>query len=336
MKFFRLAACLLVLAFTVVSCSTDGLQHIIGETAEPPEFLDCKAVSSAEVVFNFSHAVQVVSLAFEPELETDSIEGGSEVKVTFAEDLGEGVKITADIVVEDSDGNTLNVIVSFRARNDRMPALIFNEFRTEYSKPKVEFIEFIALEAGNLSAMKLFIAGNSLSQPAYEFPPAEVKAGEYIVLHLRTVEEGCLDETGTDLTLSGGSDTQDDARDLWLPITAKLLHKTDALWLTDQDEKIIDAVLLSETSSGKWSSNEIAEAARFLAAKNAWLPASGEPDEDWVPAPADAVISAGTTTTRTICRDETIPPEPRSGNWYITATSSATPGKPNSTKRYTP
>ena len=325
--------CLWLPFLIFAACSTDGaLQQILGRNVEPPVFMECRPVSPREIVFKFTTPVKVVTLFFDTDLEVESVGEGSEILVCFSESPGEGVKITADILVEDADRNSLNVIVPFRSRNDRMPALVFNELRTEYSKPKVEFVEFLVPESGNLGAMRLFIAGHSLVKPAYEFPPAEVKAGEYIVLHLRTVEDGCVDETGEDLSLSGGTEAQTNARDFWLPGTAKMLRKTDALWLMDQDDRIIDAVLLSEASGPEWSSDKIAEAAEFLAIKKAWLPASGENTGALVP--SDALISSGTTNTRTICRDESIPPKPRAANWYITATSSATPGKPNSTKRY--
>jgi hypothetical protein len=194
----------------------------------------------------------------------------------------------------------------------------------------------MTLEAGNLGAMRLFIAGHSLSNPAYEFPPAEVKKGEYIVLHLRTVEDGCADETGSDLALSGGIEAFDTARDFWVPGTAKLLHKTDALWLMDQDDKIIDAVLLCEKPEAKWASETVAEAARFIGLQNAWLPSADDSADGWVPEPKDAVLTAGTTNTRTVCRDESLARQNRAANWYIAATSSASPGKPNSGKRYNP
>jgi hypothetical protein len=326
----------LMLVFTALSCSTEGaLQQVLGKSAEPPVFLDCKPVSSTEMVFKFSQAVNVKSLYFEPPLEVKSIGDGEDVSVIFTKQLEEGKKVTADIIVEDSGLNTLNVIVPFRTRNDRMPKLIINELRTENSKPKAEFVEFLSKEAGNLGAMRLFIAGHSVSTPVYEFPPTEVKAGEYIVLHLRTVEEGCVDETGKDLALSGGTDANNNARDFWIPGNTKLLHKTDALWLLDQDEKIIDAILLSESSENKWANNKVAEAADFLGRKKAWLPTKGEAKE-WSPSPSDAVLTEGTTGTRTICRDEALTQKPCAGNWYITDTSSATPGKPNSTKKYTP
>jgi hypothetical protein len=113
-----------------------------------------------------------------------------------------------------------------------------------------------------------------------------------------------------------------------------LLHKTDALWLVDQDDRIIDAILLSEKNDAKWSNEKVSEAAELFGREKAWLPSQDGTDE--LPlSPSDAVIAAGTTNTRTVCRDETIiPPKPSAGNWYITATSSATPGKTNSIKRY--
>ena len=317
----------------LAACSTEtGLQQLIGRGVEAPVFLDCRPVSSTEIVFSFNVAVRVASLHFDPAQEILSIEGGREVRVTFAEPLGEGMKMTADILVEDDERNTLNVIVPFRARNDRMPVLAINELRTDYSRPRVEFVELLALEAGNLGALRLFIAGHSLTKPVYEFPPVEVAAGEYIVLHLRTLDEASVDETGEDLSVSAGNEAQPDARDFWLPGSTKMLRRTDALWLLDQDDRIIDAILLSENADAKWSNNSVAEAALFLAKNNGWLPV--EESEGWIPSPADAVITSGTTATRTICRDESIDPARKAGNWYVTVTSGASPGRPNNTKRH--
>ena len=334
MKSFRFIFLLLVLVLTAYSCSSEGeLQEILGLNSETksPVFLDCRPVSPTEVVFNFSHPVTVVSVVFEPSLEIDSVEDGSEVKVTFVGNIEAGMKITADILVEDSKKDTLNVIVPFRARNDRIPDIVFNELRTEYSKPRAEFVEFLAMGAGNLGAMRLFIAGHSLSEPIYEFPPAEVAAGEYIVFHLRTLEEGCVDETGSNTALSGGTDAHDKGRDFWLPNTSEMLRKTDALWIMDQDDRIIDAIIFSENPDAAWSNSKVAEAAKFLGEKKAWRPLSNGDDgeEGWIPAPDDVFISKGTTATKTICRDESLPAEPRAVNWYITATNGLSPGEKN-------
>ena len=186
--------------------------------------------------------------------------------------------------------------------------------------------------------MRLFIAHQSLSYPFYEFPPVEVKAGEYIVLHMRSLEEGCVDETGADLGLSKAVDALSSARDFWIPGSKKLLHNTNGLWLMDQDDGIIDALLLAETADlgGVTAAltKTFSAAAEFLGSKKAWLPRSGDiAHEGWIPSASDAVITKGTSNTKTLCRDETMLPERRVVNWYITATSSATPGKENNPKR---
>jgi hypothetical protein len=223
------------------------------------------------------------------------------------------------------------VLVPLRTRNDRLPAFCINELRTEYSKPKTEFVEIKTGSAGNLGALRMYIAGNVKNPLVYEFAPTEVGAGEYIVIHLRSVEEGTVDETGSNLALSGGSDAVATARDFWIHGTDKLLHKTDAVWFTDQDDHIIDAVMLSETADPWWSKDQFIQAAELLFDQKAWSSSDGK-----IAGPADAVNSFNikTAMTRSISRDETVPDSNKAADWYITATSGATPGKPNNPARF--
>jgi hypothetical protein len=133
-----------------------------------------------------------------------------------------------------------------------------------------------------------------------------------------------VDETGEDLGLSGGIEAQSDARDLWVPGTTKLLRKTDALILMDQDDGILDAVLLCENPDAGWGARKgVAEAAELLSRQGIW---SSDP--------AVAIHARSTTNTRTICRDEGIFPAQGAENWYITVSSGATPGKANNVKRF--
>jgi hypothetical protein len=215
-----------------------------------------------------------------------------------------------------------------------MPKLLITELRTEYSKPKTEFVEFKTLEAGNLGALRLFIASNAKNPQAFEFPPVEVKKGEYILVHLRTRDSdtGAVNETGDNLALSGGSEALPDARDFWVPGSNKLLHKIDVVYFMDQDDKVIDGVMMS-ASPDSWGTTKehFVLAAELLHKQGAWLSVDGG-----IPGPKDAVGSNNTTATRSVSRDEAAPDTNRAGDWYITANSSATPGKPNNTKRYTP
>ena len=331
MHFFLAGICSIF--FMVCSCATGGSETaalILGRSSESPVFLSCKAVSETEINFQFSCPVRVTSLYFTPAIKLETVEDGSTVRVYYSGGPGPGERLTADLLAEDENGNTINVLVPFRTRNDRIPRLFINELRTEYSKPKSEFIELKTIEAGNLGALRMYVAGNYKEPLLYEFPPIEAAAGEYITLHLRTIEEGCRDELGSNLAESGGTDSSPNARDLWIPGAVKLLRKTDAVYLLDQDNRVVDAVMISETADPWWNKDYFAEAAEFLFRMDAWKSPDGK-----ICSPADAMRSVGTTLTRTICRDETI--DERTGtaaDWYITATSSATPGKPNNPKRY--
>ena len=335
MKYLYLIAVGICSAFcTVCSCATgtgeDIAVKIIGSKSQAPVFLACQAVSETEINFLFSQPVKVVSLHFSPAITLDEVENGSTVRVTFSGGPGSGERLTADLLAEDDHGNTINVLVPFLTRNSRIPPLLINEIRTEYSKPKCEFIEFKTLRAGNLGALRVFIAGNYKAPMVYEFPPVEVAAGEYITLHLRTTEESNRDELGSSLDESGGADSSPTARDIWIPGSSKMLHKTTVIYLLDQDDRVVDSVLLSENADPWWGKDYLAEAAELLYKADAWVSPGGK-----ICSPADAIISSGTTVTRTICRDETL--KENSGtaaDWYITANSSATPGKPNNPKRY--
>ncbi|MDR2070491.1 MAG: hypothetical protein LBP81_03610 [Treponema sp.] len=319
------------------SCSTESaLQQILSVSAESPVFIGCKAVSSREIAFQFSLPVTVSSLIFDPPQEIDEIRDGDAVMVTLQDPLPGGERIMADILVEDQRGNTLNVLVPFRTRNENFPSFIITEVRTEYSKPRVEFVELKMLTAGNLGALRMFIAASGLDTPLFEFPPAAVKAGEYVVVHLRTLDPAVVNETGNDTgatPYTKENEAQPDARDFWIPESKKLLSKkAGAVFFTDQDGRIIDAIIFSESAAGSvWQDEKMAQAAQLLGEAGAWAAADGG-----APSPADAVLSRNTTVTRSICRDEAAADRNNAADWYIAATSCASPGKPNNTKRYVP
>ncbi|GHV76722.1 hypothetical protein AGMMS49942_15430 [Spirochaetia bacterium] len=318
---------LLILAFAACTCSTEqAIQKVLGTGTETPVFLGVKALSARVIRFDFSNPVKVSSINFDPPLEIRSIEDsftqeGAAVAVNLTEALGEGERFVADLLVEDERGNTLGVLISFRSRNERMPGLLITELRTEYAKPKVEFVEIKTLSAGNLGAIRLFTAGTSMTEPVFEFPPVEVAAGQYLVLHLRTLDPASVNETGVNLALSPGTEAFPDTRDFWVPGALKRLRKTDAVLLLDQDGAVLDGVLLSENPDTPWK-EAMNQAAAQLTAREAWL--------------SPAVPTKGTTATRTICRDETTADTNSAADWYITGRSQASPGKPNSAERYAP
>lgn len=318
---------------TVCSCVTeigDAAKQILGNASEGPVFLSCRAVSETEVALRFSISVNVTSVYFSPPVQVDLIEDGDTVRIHFSEGPPPGERLIVDILAEDENGNTINVLVPFRTKNNRVPPMLITELRTEYSRPRSEYIELRTLAAGNLGAVRVFAVSNNQSM-IYEFPSIEAAAGEYITLHLRTLEDNCRDELGDNLEASGGTGSWPTARDLWVPGATKLLRKTEAVYLLDQDDNVIDAVMLSEKIDPWWGSERLAETAAFLYESGAWETSDGK-----LCGPAEAVFSTGTTATRTICRDETVEDSNTAADWYITVTSGATPGRENNPRRYTP
>jgi hypothetical protein len=314
-----------------VSCSMEEAAQILGTRSQTPVFLNCKAVSTQELQFRFSQPVRVRSFAADPPLPVATIEDGEVVRISLSQAVPGGEVYTADILVEDEGGNTLNVLIPFRSRNDRMPRLLINELRTEYSSPRSELVEFKTVEGGNLGGLRLFIAGNTKKPLTFEFPLAETAAGEYIVLHLRTLstDTGAQNETGDNLGLSGGNGAKAGARDFWLPGSEKLLHKTDAVYLLDQDDGVMDAVMLSETPDPWWTKDNFVQAADMLYQQGAWTSAGGK-----IPGPVDAVNAGSASPTRTICRDEAVADNNTPTGWYITVNSGETPGAQNNPNQY--
>jgi len=298
-------------------------------------FLGWKAVSGDTVVFEFSQPVTVAELDFAPDLEiAEVLEEDCTVTVLFEEDLAPGLRVEARLSVEDEYGNTVDVQETFRSRNNRVPEMLITELRTENDKLKAEFIEFKILSDGNLGALRVFIASTYKKPLVYEFEPVEVESGEYVVLHLRKLEEACKDEYGEDLSESGGTDSFPQARDFWIPGNDKLLHKSDAVYVLDQDDRVLDAVVfVINPGLAAWPlfSNQdfFPKVIEFLFSQGAWNSADGN-----IPVPSDAVNSSKTTPTQTICRDETTVENTRTkADWYITANKCATPGLPNDPKR---
>ncbi|MDR2966113.1 MAG: hypothetical protein LBU88_10110 [Treponema sp.] len=328
-----LGACILL-----ASCSAGdpvAAAFMVGRSSQSLVFLDSKAAAEDEFLFSFSQSVKLTSVRFEPSVSIDSIEEGSTVKVKLAERLPPGIKLTVDLVAEDEQRNTINVLVQLRSRNNRMPKMVINEIRTENDNPKGrgEFIEFVMETAGNLGGMRVFIFGNTAAarQTLYEFSSVEVAKGEYVMLNLRTLEAEAKDEYGSDLAESGGANSSPNSRDFWIPGSVKRIHKTSVVYVLDQDDNVLAAIMMSENPDAWWGRSEFADAAQFLFSKGAWKSAEGT-----VCTPAQAVITAGTTPTRTICRDETVANTKTAADWYIVYTGRHTPGEPNDPRRYNP
>jgi hypothetical protein len=294
---------------------------------EPLEFVSFNLFSRKEIHFYFSTAVNNISCTFTPFQEIECIQDGKTVKIILKENLELRTEFLIELNVEDDLGNSLSIEVSLFV-NDWIPKMEINELRTEYSSPRAEFIEFKIKSAGDLDGLQLFIMWNAKETYIFDFPAADVKSGEYVTLHLRTLASNCVNELGEDLSESTGTDSSPTARDLWVSGSTKRLHKTDIVYLQDANGNILDAVILNETPDETWDKNRahFAGIAEYLYNKGAWKSADGQ-----LPGPFDAVDTSTikTSATKSISRYESKENTHTANDWYITGNGGATPGQPN-------
>jgi len=341
-RFYLNMAVFCLLFWSVFGCSGDGKTGMPSPDPTPapdaPELVALEVVSRTKVDFEFSAPVRVLSLDFDPSLEIASIEDGRTVRVRLGESLEPGLRIVADILASDPHGNTFSERVAFKKYADDdndggeepesegiwngPPELLINELRTEASATRAEFVELRTLSAGNLAGLRVYVYRSGARAPTeFEFPPTRVEANEYVVLHLRTLENPAADAPAT-------------AHNFWVPGSASRLNKTGAVYVRDANGEVLAAVMISESPDPAWwegaSRSHFGPISEFLFERGAWKSAGGG-----VARPADAVIttSVGTAVTRSISRDETVNNTNTSADWYVTANNGATPGAANSPNR---
>jgi hypothetical protein len=306
-----------------------SLEDIDNDDKEP-EFMNYSIISKREINFIFSKKVKLDSILIEPYQEINKIDEGSVITIHFKEDIITDTNFIIELWVADKSGNRLHVYSPLYIENQNVQ-LIINEIYTEYSSStkRTEFIEFKVIKPGNLEGIKVYCASNNKTPMIYEFPAVNVRLDEYVILHTRNIEVSCIDELGENLSESGGKDSCPTARDLWIPGNNKLLRRYEVVYITDKNNKVLDAVILAD-GPDSWNKRPyLFEAAEFLLEQNAWYFTESE-----VRGAADAVDCSSIVgaTTKSVSRDEARANTKSMDDWYVTAASGTTPGLLNSKK----
>ena len=350
---------------TAASCriNPEGVT-IIGGDYSSPKLVDFIVAGTDSLRLTFSDEISLGKLYVSPssadeneflyskveqiDMETVDIgesraDNGIEYLLRLPEQTECGMEYVLFAEAEDKKGNTLSFSTSFYGYNEKVPKLLLSEVRTEASKPKPEFIELYCLSDGNTGGMILEIFYNKASSFKYVLPAASVKAGEYIVLHLRSYDEQkpfCVNEADSDDSVFSASTAVDscpDSRDFWYDDNVKLIGKTSVILLWERTKgRMLDALLIAESEKDGWLSAAAGDAAQSAVLADIWIDGA---------AISDAVCSDKTTATRTVSRqniaeiteaagspDFVWPVPVSASDWMVVATSQATPGKPNSSK----
>lgn len=329
-QFVRFAASML-LAAVCSCCSLD--EEIVsqwGMDVSCPHLVSLSPADETCVKADFTQPVRVVASS----LRTD-IEDGPDLPVAPADTAlstavsfllpaapGPGKKALLSATVEDARGNRLSFAVPFVGWNSRVPRLAVNEIRCVYSKPRVEFVELLVLEDGNLGGVAIENPGNAAS-PVWTFPSVEVSRGDFVVYHLRSIEEGLVDEVSPGL-VSAGTDARADAVDFWDDQSKAPLKKTGGILVRERvDGKILDAAFWAEDGKDSWPNPGLEAAAAEAVSQGSWGPDAGI---------GSAVPSLGTTATRTLCRDRFsggVEDTDSAADWRVCATGKSSAGAEN-------
>ena len=231
-------------------------------------------------------------------------QSGNIVTVAFEQAMEIGQEYEFYAEVRDGVGNTLTLAVAFAGYNSRVPALLITEIQTESLSQKTsekqagtyrnEFVELLVLKSGNLAGLEL-CSGYDGETKKFVFPPIDVNAGEVFVVHMRNRGNGCISETGENLSQAYSSYATDGIRDLWTDVESTTLgNKTDIIIIRNRaDKKLIDAVMFRAPEIQAWSKT---------------MPEyAGLVDESGIYESGDienAFVTDGLTATKTICRTD--------------------------------
>lgn len=295
----------------------------------PPSLLSAGPTDARGFRARFDEEVTPVSgsLSIEPGAELGCRAEGGDLLVSFAAEQSPGADYALVGEVDDSQGNRTRFLVRFAGWNDRAPRLRISEVQTgkngSKTRPHRDFIEFEALEDGNIGGEEVSWT-STVKSASYRFPGAEVRKGDFIVLHL--APEGLpeeRDELGSDLSASGGVDATPTGRDLWTTAMG-LPDASGAIALSIRPaEPPIDGFFYAEEGrAGPLADDRLGSLVAALCDAGAWpRAASGAAWEDG--------FRWKSSTARSICRAAGDPGDAGPAEWYVTAAGSQSPGGAN-------
>ena len=215
--------------------------------------------------FDLSPALERVSGVYGAvSCSVDTDETGTIVTVTFNDQMEIGQEYEFYAEVRDEVGNSLTLAVPFAGYNSRVPELLITELQTESvgqrNSEKTagiyrnEFVEILALKGGNLAGLEL-CSGYDGETKKFVFPPIDVETGEVFLVHMRNRGNGCISETGDNLSLAYSSYAKDGVRDLWTDIESTALgNKTDVVIIRNRaNKKLLDAVMFRAPEVEAWT-----------------------------------------------------------------------------------
>jgi hypothetical protein len=232
-------------------------------------------------------------------------------------------------VAEDEKFNTLTFSATLQGFNANVPKLAISELRTYYQKPSMEFVELVAQTDGNIAGMVLEVYYKS-EPTKLLLPPVDVKSGDYIIVHGRSLDETCVNESDN-WTVASHKDAVADVLDLWINADSKVIGNSGVILLRERENAPpVDALLYTEPGKEEWGNASMKEAAREAVNSGVWV------GTDSV---EDAAINVKPSGTRTLSKDFSYQDDNEAlskNHWIFVNNGNATIGKENKLTPYEP
>ncbi len=350
-------ACVLALGLAACAPPRD-LRPDLDADVWPPRLFSVSMESPENLVLTFDKDVTVVpdSLVVEQFDETGLIQtmqddddtlgpavrigddGGERVVLAFDRPTRPGIRYSVGAAVEDSRGNSLQLVAFAYGYNDRVPQLQINEFTTRRSANHPEMAELLVLSDGNLGGVTVTTGTQREYSERLIFPSVDVRTGDYLLLHFRP--EGAeheISEFGDDLALSGGLNAQDHARDVWIPGASGLPSNNGVLAIWEHPAgPPIDAVAWTNRTSASderyrgFGSLRMERWVEELVDAGAWV------IEGLSPRPEDLIWIDYSTATRSMNRSPGAANTRSASDWHTAPTRGSSWGEENTTDVHMP
>lgn len=288
--------------------------------------------------FNKEAFLSSQEIEFQPALSLKETRDGDKVlTIALSAAMQIGQEYSLKLTVQDKNGNTNTVLARFYGHNPSIPRLLLNEFTTQGSTTHPDLVELKILSDGNMGGLTFYHGTKTSFAYRFIFPAFDVKAGDFILIHVKPQNIPAeVDET-TAKTISGGLDASPTAFDFWVRDGSGLSGNNGIIAVYTQPEgEIIDAVIYSNRSSDSdsnyrgFGSKNFMEQADELVASGGWQPALS------LIRPEDAINPDPSTATRSICRASSGVDTDTKSDFHIVPTKKSSFGAENCDEVYEP
>ena len=305
----------------------------------PPRLQSVQSLSPGEISILFDEEAALIAekTRISPALVVREVTGPAKSVVVHAQQQEPGLRYLLESEARDAHGNSASFVAEFYGYNNRVPRLLINELTPRGSGNHPDVVELKVFAAGNMGGVVLYLGSPGSYDARLVFPPFEIAAGSFLVVHLKPAgDPGEVDET-TDRAASTGFDATDTAFDFWMRDGKSLGGNNGAVSLYDRPGgTCLDGIFYSNRTAESdeqyagFGSAETRARAEELAGCGAWVPAGTRVT------PEDGVNPEGSTGTRSLCRSAASDDSNRAQDWHIVPTRRSTIGAENSDEVYVP